>query len=261
MNELQIFKNEEFGQVRMVEIDNKPYFIASDIAKSLGYANPSDAIKKHCRWVAKCEVPHPQSQSKTLEVNAIPEGDMYRLITNSELSGAEKFESWIFDDILPTIRQTGGYVNNDDAFIRTYLPFADDTTKAMFKSTLETVRKQNELIVKQQEEISYKEDVIIGLVDKVTLAEKRQILNRVVRYKGANFQERWRELYRQFEMKYHIDLNKRFEAYNLTHKPKIKNKVDYIDKIMNKIPELYEIACKLYESDVKELATQLYQLN
>lgn len=261
MNELQIFQNEEFGQVRMVEIDNKPYFIASDIAKSLGYANPSDAIKKHCRWVAKCEVPHPQSQIKTLEVNAIPEGDMYRLITNSELPGAEKFESWIFDNVLPTIRKTGGYVNNDDSFIRTYLPFADDTTKAMFKSTLETVRKQNELIVKQQEEISYKEDVIIGLVDKVTLAEKRQILNRVVRYKGANFQERWRELYRQFEMKYHIDLNKRFEVYNLAHKPKIKNKVDYIDKIMNKIPELYEIACKLYESDVKELAAQIYKLS
>jgi hypothetical protein len=115
--------------------------------------------------------------------------------------------------------------------------------------------------MKQQEEIEHKENVIIGLVDEVTLAEKRQILNRVVRYKGANFQERWRELYRQFEMKYHINLNQRFEAYNLTHKPKMKNKVDYIDKEMNKIPELYEIACKLYENDVKELAAQIYELN
>lgn len=261
MNSLQFFKSKEFGQVRTVEINNKPYFIATDIAKSLGYVNPSDAIKKHCRWVAKCEIPHPQSKNKALEVNAIPEGDMYRLITNSELPGAEKFESWIFDEVLPTMRQTGGYVNNDDVFVRTYLPFADDVTKEMFKTTLQTVRRQNELIVKQQEELNYKEDVIIGLVDQVNLAEKRQILNRVVRYKGANFQERWRELYKQFEMKYHIDLVKRFEAYNLTHKPKIKNKVDYIDKVMNKIPELYEIACKLYESDVKELAEQIYKLN
>ncbi|MFL0167713.1 BRO-N domain-containing protein [Candidatus Clostridium helianthi] len=257
MNELQIFKNEEFGQVRWTRIDGKDYAVAKDIANALGYKNTNDAIIRHCKGVVK----HEGFKINGIQVALIPEGDIYRLTAKSELSGAEKFESWIFDDILPTIRQTGGYVNNDDAFIRTYLPFADDTTKAMFKSTLETVRKQNELIVKQQEEISYKEDVIIGLVDKVTLAEKRQILNRVVRYKGANFQERWRELYRQFEMKYHIDLNKRFEAYNLTHKPKIKNKVDYIDKIMNKIPELYEIACKLYESDVKELATQLYQLN
>lgn len=257
MNELQIFKNEEFGQVRWTRIDGKDYAVAKDIANALGYKNTNDAIIRHCKGVVK----HEGFKINGIQVALIPEGDIYRLTAKSELSGAEKFESWIFDDILPTIRQTGGYVNNDDAFIRTYLPFADDTTKAMFKSTLETVRKQNELIVKQQEEINYKEDVIIGLVDKVTLAEKRQILNRVVRYKGANFQERWRELYRQFEMKYHIDLNKRFEAYNLTHKPKIKNKVDYIDKIMNKIPELYDIACKLYESDVKELAAQIYQLN
>lgn len=257
MNELQIFKNEEFGQVRWTRIDGKDYAVAKDIANALGYKNTNDAIIRHCKGVVK----HEGFKINGIQVALIPEGDIYRLTAKSELSGAEKFESWIFDDILPAIRQTGGYVNNDDAFIRTYLPFADDTTKAMFKSTLETVRKQNELIVKQQEEINYKEDVIIGLVDKVTLAEKRQILNRVVRYKGANFQERWRELYRQFEMKYHIDLNKRFEAYNLTHKPKIKNKVDYIDKIMNKIPELYDIACKLYESDVKELAAQIYQLN
>ncbi|NMF04528.1 BRO-N domain-containing protein [Clostridium beijerinckii] len=257
MNELQIFKNEEFGQVRWTKIDGKDYAVAKDIANALGYKNTNDAIIRHCKGVVK----HEGFKINGIQVALIPEGDIYRLTAKSELSGAEKFESWIFDDILPTIRKAGGYVNNDDAFIRTYLPFADDTTKAMFKSTLETVRKQNELIVKQQEEINHKEDVIIGLVDKVTLAEKRQILNRVVRYKGANFQERWRELYRQFEMKYHIDLNKRFEAYNITHKPKIKNKVDYIDKIMNKIPELYEIACKLYESDVKELAAQIYQLN
>lgn len=108
-HQLQIFNNEQFGQVRMVEIENKPYFVATDIAKALGYVNPRDAIKKHCRWVAKCDVPHPQSENKTLEVNVIPEGDMYRLITNSELPSAEKFESWVFDEVLPSIRKTGTY--------------------------------------------------------------------------------------------------------------------------------------------------------
>lgn len=115
--EMQIFNNEQFGKIRTVEIDNKPYFVAVDIAKALGYVNPSDAVKKHCRWVAKCEVPHPQSKNKTLEVNVIPEGDMYRLITNSELPQAEKFESWVFDEVLPQIRKTGGYIptNEDDS--------------------------------------------------------------------------------------------------------------------------------------------------
>lgn len=109
MNNLQIFEKLEFGQIRMVEVDGKPYFVATDIAKALGYSNTRDAVKKHCKWVAKRDIPHPQSNSKVLKVNIIPEGDMYRLISNSELPNAEKFESWVFDEVLPTIRQTGQY--------------------------------------------------------------------------------------------------------------------------------------------------------
>lgn len=268
MNNLQIFKNGKFGQVRTVTIDGKIYFVAVDIAKALGYARPNDTINQHCRWAVKHRIPHPQNSEKTIEVNVIPEGDIYRLVANSELPGAQEFEGWIFDDVLPQIRQTGGYVNNEDLFINTYLPFADENTKLVFKNTLGMVRKQNEIISiqkstinKQGKELEHKDDVIVGLVDEISLAEKRQVLNRVVRYKGANFQERWRELYKQFEMKYHIDLSKRFEAYNIDHKPKMKNKIDYIDKAMGKVPELYEIACKIYENDVKELAKNIYSLN
>jgi Rha family phage regulatory protein len=111
----------------------------------------------------------------------------------------------------------------------------------------------------QQKEIEYKEDVIVGLVDEISLAEKRQILNRVVR-KCNNYQERWIELYKQFEMKYHLNLKARLDRYNLENKPKAKSKLDYIDKVMNKIPDLYEIACKLYENDVKELVNEIYEL-
>jgi prophage antirepressor-like protein len=263
MNELQIFKNEEFGQVRTLIIDGEPYFVAKDISEKLNYSETSVMLRRldedEMLKIEPTEIVG--ANSKAREMTVINESGLFNATLGSKLPSAKKFKKWITSEVLPTIRKTGGYVNNDDAFIRTYLPFADDITKEMFKSTLQTVRKQNELIVKQQEEITHKEDVIIGLVDQVTLADKRQILNRVVRYKGANFQERWRELYRQFSMKYHIDLTKRFESYNLSHKPKVKSKVDYIDKVMNKIPELYEIACKLYENDVKELASQIYQLN
>ena len=92
----------------------------------------------------------------------------------------------------------------------------------------------------------------------VHLAQKRQVLVRVVKYKTSNYRERWNELYKQFEMKYHIDLKRRFNTYNENNKPKLKNKLDYIDKVLNKIPELYEIACKLYENDVKELVKEMY---
>ena len=109
MNNLQIFNNPEFGSIRMVEMDGKPYFVASDVAKALGYTNTSKAINDHCRWVTKRYIPHPQSKTKTLEVNVIPQGDIVRLASHSELPGAEKFESWIYDDVIPTVLNHGAY--------------------------------------------------------------------------------------------------------------------------------------------------------
>ncbi|MDS1004982.1 BRO family protein [Clostridium sporogenes] len=260
MNNLQIFKNQDFGMVRMTEINSKPYAVANDVLKALGYAEGSwrTTLSRKCKGVTKCN----GLKVNGVEVNLIPEGDIYRLITGSHLLSAEKFEIWVFDEVLPTIRKTGGYVASEDLFINTYLPYLDEQSKMVFRNTLETVRKQNEIIALKEKEIEHKEDVIVGLVDEISLAEKRQILNRVVRYKGANFKERWNELYKQFEMKYHIEsIKNKLEKYNKNHKPKLKSKVDYIDKVMNKIPELYEIACKLYENDVRELAKNLYSLN
>ena len=106
MNELQIFNNEEFGEIRTIEIDGKPYFMASDIAKALGYARPNDAVSAHCRATVKHSIP---ISGKLQEVNFIPEGDIYRLIMKSQLPAAERFESWVFDEVIPTIRKTGGY--------------------------------------------------------------------------------------------------------------------------------------------------------
>ncbi|MBY6877519.1 BRO-N domain-containing protein [Clostridium botulinum] len=260
MNNLQIFKNQEFGMVKMTEINNKPYAVANDVLKALGYAEGSwrTTLSRKCKCVTKCN----GLKVNGVEVNLIPEGDIYRLITGSHLPSAEKFEVWVFDEVLPTIRKTGGYVASEDLFINTYLPYLDEQSKMVFRNTLKTIRKQNEIIALKETEIEHKEDVIVGLVDEISLAEKRQILNRVVRYKGANYRERWNELYKQFEMKYHIEsIKNKLEKYNKKHKPKLKSKVDYIDKVMNKIPELYEIACKLYENDVRELAKNLYSLN
>lgn len=110
MKELQIFNNDIFGEVRGLNIDGKPYAVASDVAKALGYANTSKAIKDHCRYITKRYTPHPQSKNKSLEVNMIPEGDIYRLIIKSKLPKAQEFERWVMDEVLPQIRQTGGYM-------------------------------------------------------------------------------------------------------------------------------------------------------
>lgn len=109
MNEMQVFQNSDFGELGVLEVNGKPYFPANRCAKVLGYKRPNDALHVHCRYTVKYRIPHPQNPSKEIEVNFIPEGDLYRLITHSKLPGAERFEKWVFDEVLPTIRQTGGY--------------------------------------------------------------------------------------------------------------------------------------------------------
>lgn len=168
MNELKVFENGEFGKVRMIEENGKPLFCGSDVARALGYSRPNDAVNDHCRSTVKRRIPHPQSVEKEIEVIFIPEGDVYRLITHSKLPKAEEFEKWVFDEVLPTIRKTGGYVANDDLFINTYLPTADDATKLMFRTTLATVRQLNEEKRQLQQTVSVQAQQISEMQPKVT---------------------------------------------------------------------------------------------
>lgn len=104
--ELQIFSNSEFGEIRTITKDNKTYFAGSDVAKALGYAIPHKAVQTHCKGVLKWNIP---TSSGNQDVLFITEGDIYRLIMKSKLPSAEKFERWVMDEVLPTIRKTGGY--------------------------------------------------------------------------------------------------------------------------------------------------------
>lgn len=106
MNELQIFNSGEFGEIRTAEINGKPYFVGTDVAKALGYNNPRDAVSRHCKGVVKHDTP---TSSGVQLMSYINEGDLYRLIMKSKLPSAEKFESWVMDEVLPTIRKTGSY--------------------------------------------------------------------------------------------------------------------------------------------------------
>ncbi len=149
-NNIQIFENKNFGFIRTEEINSKIYFCGSDVAKALGYARPNDAISAHCRCTVKRSIPHPQSKNKTIQMLFISEGDVYRLIASSKLPTAQKFESWVFDEVLPTIRKTGGYVANEDLFVNTYLPHADENTKSLFRLQLQTINQLNHRIEKDK---------------------------------------------------------------------------------------------------------------
>lgn len=105
--ELQIFNNPEFGEIRTIDVDGRPYFVGRDIAAALGYDQPHKAVERHCRGGTKRTIT--DSTGRKQMMNVIPEGDLYRLIVNSHLPAAEKFERWVFDEVLPSIRKTGEY--------------------------------------------------------------------------------------------------------------------------------------------------------
>ena len=107
MSGIQIFRNEAFGEVRVTEVDGRPMFVASDIAKALGYANPAKAVIDHCKGVSILETP---TNGGIQQVKYIPEADVYRLVMRSKLPAAEQFQDWVCEEILPSIRRTGGYI-------------------------------------------------------------------------------------------------------------------------------------------------------
>lgn len=106
MNEVQIFKNPEFGSIRVLEIDGAPYWVAVDIAVALGYKRTRDAVTRHCEHAVKHRV---LTRTGEKEAYVIPESDLYRLIVHSKLPKAKAFEKWVFEDVLPQIRRTGSY--------------------------------------------------------------------------------------------------------------------------------------------------------
>jgi anti-repressor protein len=112
MSNIKIFEKQEFGTMRtFTDNDGKLWFCGSDVAKSLGYSNPNKAINDHCRAITKRSTP---ISGKMQEINYISEGDVYRLIAHSKLPNAERFESWVFDEVVPSVVKTGGYITGQE---------------------------------------------------------------------------------------------------------------------------------------------------
>lgn len=109
MNELKVIHNSEFGELGVLTINGKEYFPATQCAKILGHENPSRAVRKYCKGVTEVVTPTNGGNQST---KFIPEGDLYRLIIRSKLPAAEKFERWVFDEVLPELKRSGSYGNN-----------------------------------------------------------------------------------------------------------------------------------------------------
>ena len=187
MSKLQIYKSEQFGTIRMdVDENGKPLFCASDITKALGYANSSKAIAMHCKEkgiTKRYTLTNGGKQALTY----IDEGNMYRLITHSKLPDAEAFETWVFDEVLPEIRRTGGYNSQQsDEFKAKRLEIMMLNAKARL---MKAQNKRIELMIKNPE-YTPTEDLPPVVPKTYTATEVATMLgvsaNRIGRLSNAN---------------------------------------------------------------------------
>ncbi|MDD6077260.1 MAG: Bro-N domain-containing protein [Clostridiales bacterium] len=143
MTDLQIFNNDQFGQIRTAVKDGEPLFVAADVCRALEIQNHKNAIKRlddDEKSGVVLTAPHGRPQ----ETNCVTESGLYSLVLGSRKPEAKAFKRWITHDVIPAIRKTGGYVDNEQQFVETYLPFADANTKALFGQTFAQLRAANE---------------------------------------------------------------------------------------------------------------------
>ncbi|HAU84999.1 MAG TPA: hypothetical protein DCW90_05715 [Lachnospiraceae bacterium] len=261
MGKLQIFENVSFGTIHAGKgQDGKVWFVGKDVALALGYSNTKDAISRLVKPKHKKTIQ--RSGNTTLDfsipnrgITIIDEAGVYALIFKSRLENAEKFQDWVYEEVLPSIREHGAYMTpdtleqalcNPDYLLKLVTVLKEERDKRI------EAEEQNKLLTADNE---HKDSVINGLTEDISLAEKRQRIIQIIRHRVTPSQiaTRWGLLYSEFNKKYHCNVKLRFERQREEFDPKLKNPLDYIERGMDMIPELYELACKLFESDIDSL--------
>lgn len=168
MNEIIIFENPEFGQVRTTEINGEPWFIGKDVADILGYSNPQKALRDHIDEEDKLTERFVLS-GQNREAIIINESGLYSLILSSKLPNAKKFKRWVTSEVLPSIRKNGGYINNQENM----------TPEQIMAAGLEAARKIIASKDKQIEAMRPKEifaDAVSASKDSILIGELAKIL-------------------------------------------------------------------------------------
>lgn len=192
---LEVFQNEEFGSVRAIEEGDKVLFCAADVARALGYSNQHDAVGRHCKGVVKHDT---LTSGGMQELSFIPEGDVYRLIIRSKLPSAVKFEHWVFDEVLPSIRKRGLYaiddvLENPDMLIKALLDLKKEREEKKRLELENAVKAQQ--IAEMQPKVSYY-DIVLACPDLVTITQiakdfgmSAKKLNKILKEKKIQFKQ------------------------------------------------------------------------
>lgn len=175
MNELQIFKNAEFGSIRTITINEEPYFVGKDVAEILGYSNTKDAISTHVDDEDRTVIQ--RSENTTLEIpnrglTVINESGLYSLILSSKLPTAKKFKRWVTSEVLPAIRKHGVFavdevLANPDILINALMELKKEREEKL--ALQQTIAVQNQQIVEMKPKASYY-DVVLNCKDLVAIS-------------------------------------------------------------------------------------------
>lgn len=256
-NQTQVFDNPEFGKIRTLMINDEPWFVAKDVAVILEYTNPQKAVRVHVDDEDKglTEMDTPGGRQTVTIIN---ESGLYSLTFSSKMENAKKFKRWVTSEVLPSIRKNGGYIQGQES-----PEFTEEELMAKAVLTAQNVLANREKRIKALEaekkklelENNHKKEIIEGLVEDISLSEKRSRISKIIRYRSSSdkIAMRWNVLYEEFGNKYHKNVRLGFERHKNDWKPKLTSVVDYVDRELHMIPELYELACKLFESDFKKM--------
>jgi len=169
MTKVNKFDHEVFGQLEVVVYEDKPYFVGNEVCKILEYTNPSKTLKDHCKFLIKLnynETLELGMDAKPTGIKLIPEKDVYRLVMRSRMSNAEEFQDWVMEEVLPTIRKTGGFVSDVDLIMETFYKDLPADAKTIIREGL-IFRKDN------QHKIDFANDVseVVNLQDMNSVAK------------------------------------------------------------------------------------------
>ena len=143
MNQLTIFENKEFGEIRTVTIDNEPWFVGKDIATALGYAKARNAISTHVSDEDKKDAPIQGNLGGIQNMTIINESGLYALIFGSKLESAKRFKHWVTSEVLPSIRKHGGYISGQDTL-------SDDELMARALQVAQRKIEERDKVIEQQ---------------------------------------------------------------------------------------------------------------
>lgn len=211
MNELQIFDNEEFGEIRTVQLNNETYFVGKDVAEALKYNEPHKAIQRHVEEDDRIKHPVTDSTGRTQDTWLISESGLYALIFGSKLESAKRFKHWVTSEVLPSIRKTGSY------------------EMEQYSPEMKAILMHDKKLVKMDERVTNLENTMtIDYGQQQVLGEA--VNHVVIEHLGGKNSEAYKEIGKKVFAECNRDLKHYFHvnARNNVPKKKFEEAVEYV---------------------------------